>query len=47
MEEMISNLHKIKWEEEKSNYKKQKRMKCSGEVESSGGRKEAKREGKG
>ena len=27
MEEIISNLYKIKWEEEESNYKKEKRMK--------------------
>ena len=34
----------IKWEEEKSSYKKEKMMKCNDEVESSGGGKEAKRE---
>ena len=39
---------KIKWEEEESSYKKEKMMKkCNGEVESSGGSKEAKREMKG
>ena len=32
--EMLSNLYKIKWEEEKLNYKKEKMMKCNGEVKS-------------
>ena len=27
MKEMMSNLYKIKWEEEESNYKKEERMK--------------------
>ena len=41
--EMLSNLYKIKWEEEKLNYKKEKMMKCNGEVKSN---EEVKREGK-
>ena len=40
---MLSNLYKIKWEEEKLNYKKEKMMKCNSEVKSN---EEVKREGK-
>ena len=41
--EMLSNLYKIKWEEEELNYKKEKMMKCNSEVKSN---EEVKREGK-
>ena len=34
--EMILNLYKIKQGKEKSKYKKEKRRKCNGKVESSG-----------
>ena len=30
MKEKMSNLYKIKWEEEESNYKKEERMKVEG-----------------
>ena len=36
MEEIISNLYKIKWGEEVSKYKKEKMMKYDSKVESSG-----------
>ena len=35
MREIISNLYKIKQEEEESKYKKEKMMKCNGKTESS------------
>ena len=46
MKEMILDLYNIKQEEEGSNYKRQKKMKCNGEVERSRGGKEAKKEEK-